>query len=73
MFSWLHVKIRETRPMGHKRTCGIKPKCQSSSKTTTERNLRDDIILAVKYLNDLEITFPLLLPERSINFFKDLT
>ena len=49
---------------------GQKAKCQSSSKTTTERNLRDDIILAVQYLNDLEITFPLLLPERSINFLK---
>ena len=47
-----------------------KAKCQSSSKTTTERNLRDDIILAVQYLNDLEITFTLLLPERSINFLK---
>ena len=22
MFCWLHVKIRETRPMGHKLTCG---------------------------------------------------
>ena len=49
---------------------GQKPKCQSSSKTTTERNLRDDIMLAVRYLNDLEITFPLRLPERSINFLK---
>ena len=49
-----------------------KAKCQSSSKTTTERNLRDDIILVVRYLNDLEITFPLHLPERSIFkiFFK---
>ena len=47
-----------------------KAKCQSSSKTTTERNLRDDIILAVQYLNDLEITFPLHLPERSLNFLK---
>ena len=43
---------------------GQKAKCQSSSKTTTERNLREDIMLAVRYLNDLEITFPLLLPER---------
>ena len=50
---------------------GQKAKCQSSSKTTTERNLRDDdIILAVQYLNDLEITFPLVLPERSIIFLK---
>ena len=49
---------------------GQKAKCQSSSKTATERNLRDDIMLAVRYLNDLEITFPL--PERSINFFKDI-
>ena len=22
MFCWLHVKIRETRPTGHKLTCG---------------------------------------------------
>ena len=22
MFCWLHEKIRETRPMGHKLTCG---------------------------------------------------
>ena len=22
MLCWLHVKIRETRPMGHKLTCG---------------------------------------------------
>ena len=43
-----------------------KAKCQSSSKTTTERNLRDDIMLVVRYLNDLEITFPLHLPQRSI-------
>ena len=50
-----------------------KAKCQSSSKTTTERNLRDDIMLVVRYLNDLEITFPLRLRERSINFFKDVT
>ena len=51
---------------------GQKAKCQSSSKTITERNLRDDIhvMLAVRYLNDLEITFPLRLPERSINFLK---
>ena len=49
---------------------GQKAKCQSSSKTTTERNLRDDIMLVVRYLNDLEIIFPLRLPERSINFFK---
>ena len=43
-----------------------KAKCQSSSKTTTERNLRDDKMLVVRYLNDFEITFPLRLPERSI-------
>ena len=49
---------------------GQKAKCQRSSKTTTERNLRDDIMLAVRYLNDLEITFPLRLPERSINFLQ---
>ena len=41
-----------------------------SSKTTTERNLREDIMLAVRYLSELEITFPLPLPERSINFLK---
>ena len=52
---------------------GQKAKCQSSSKTTTERNLRDDIMLVARYLNDLEITFPLPLPESSINFFKDVT
>ena len=49
---------------------GQKAKCQSSSKTTTERNLRDDIMLAVQCLNDLEITFPLRLPEWSINFLQ---
>ena len=49
---------------------GQKAKCQRSSKTTTERNLREDTMLAVRYLNDLEITFPLPLPERSINFLK---
>ena len=49
---------------------GQNAKCQSSSKTTTERNLRDDIMLAVRYLNDPEISFPLCLPERSINFLK---
>ena len=49
---------------------GQKAKCESSSKTTTERNLREDSMLAVRYLNDLEITFPLPLPERSINFLK---
>ena len=56
---------------------GQKAKCQSSSKITTERkpelkeNLRDDRMLAVRYLNDLEITFPLRLPERSIKLFKE--
>ena len=45
-----------------------KAKCQSSSKTTTERTPRDDIMLVVQYLNDLEITFPLRLPESSIFF-----
>ena len=49
---------------------GQKAKCQSSSKTATERNLRDDIMLAVRYLNDLEITFPLCLPEKFINFLQ---
>ena len=49
---------------------GPKAKCLSSFKTTTERNLRDDIMLAVQYLNDLEITFRLRLPERSMNFVK---
>ena len=49
---------------------GQKVKCQSSSKTTTERNLSEDIMLAVQYLNDHEITFTLPLPERSINFLK---
>ena len=59
----LPVKVSRMPP-------GQKAKCQSSSKTTTERNLREDIKLAVRYLNDLEITFPLPLPERSINFLK---
>ena len=52
---------------------GQKAKCQSSSKTArinAERNLRDDIMLAVRYLNDLEITFPLRLPEKFINFLQ---
>ena len=49
---------------------GQKAKCQSNSKAATERNLRDDIMLAVRYLNDLEITFPLRLPESPINFAK---
>ena len=35
----------------------------------TERNLRMTM-LAVRYLNDLEITFALYLPERSTNFLK---
>ena len=46
-----------------------KAKCQSSSKITTERTLRNDIMLVVRYLDDLEITFPLRLPERSIFYF----
>ena len=52
-----------------------KAKCQSSSKTTTERNLKDDIMLVVRYLNDLELTFPLRLQERYIFFifFKEVT
>ena len=49
---------------------GQKAKYQSSSKTTTERNLRDNKMLAVRYLNDLEITFPLHLPERSMSCLK---
>ena len=36
----LHVKVSRMPP-------GQKAKCQSSSKTATERNLRDDIMLAV--------------------------
>ena len=60
----LHVNYRDLMPPGQK------AKCQSGSKTTTERNLREDIMLTVRYLNDLEITFPLPLPERSINFLK---
>ena len=57
----LHVKVSRFD------ATWTKAKYQSSSKTATERNLRDDKMLAVRYLNDLEITFPL--PERSINFF----
>ena len=37
---------------------GQKAKCQTSS-TTTKRNLRDDIMLAVRYSNDLETREPL--------------
>ena len=37
----LHVKVSELRPLGQT------AKCQSSSKTTTDRNLMDDIMLAV--------------------------
>ena len=59
-----HVKVSKIN------ATWTKEKCQSSSKTTTERSLRDDIMLAVRYLNDLEITFPLRLPERSISFLK---
>ena len=54
------LKYQELMPLEQK------AKCQSSSKTTTERTLRDDIMLVARYLNDLEITFPLRLPERSI-------
>ena len=54
------LKYQELMPLEQK------AKCQSSSKTTTERTLRDDIMLVARYLNDLEITFPLHLPERSI-------
>ena len=61
------LKYQELMPTGQK------AKCQSSSKTITERNLRNDIMLEVGYLNDLEITSPLHLPERSIKFFKDVT
>ena len=49
----LHVKVSRIN------ATWTKTKCQSSSKTTTETNLRNDIMLAVRYLNDLEITFPL--------------
>ena len=59
-----HVKVSRIMPFEQK------AKCQSSSTTTTERNLRDDIMLVVRYLNDLEITFPLHLLERLINFLK---
>ena len=46
----------------------IKPNV-SQSKIITERNLRDGIMLAIRNLNGLEITFPLRYPELS-NFFK---
>ena len=38
------LKYQELMPLEQK------AKCQSSSKTTTERNLRDDIMLVVRYL-----------------------
>ena len=63
-FFVLRLHVKDLMPPGQK------AKSQSSSKTTTERNLREDTMLAVRYLNDLEITFPLPLPERSINFLK---
>ena len=63
-FFVLRLHVKDLMPPGQK------AKCQSSSKTTTERNLREDTMLAVRYLNDLEITFPLSLPETSINFLK---
>ena len=47
----------------------IKPNV-SQSKIITERNLRDGIMLAIRNLNDLEITFPLRNPELSIFFLK---
>ena len=47
----------------------IKPNV-SQSKTITERNLRDGIKLAIRNLNDLEITFPLRYPELPIIFLK---
>ena len=46
----------------------IKPNV-SQSKIITERNLRDGIMLAIRNLNDLEITFPLRYP-LSIIFLK---
>ena len=45
----------------------IKPNV-SQSKIITERNLRDGIMLAIRNLNDLEITFPSRYPELSIIF-----
>ena len=47
----------------------IKPNV-SQSKIITERNLRDGIMLAIRNLNGLEITFPLRYPELSIIFLK---
>ena len=47
----------------------IKPNV-SQSKTVTKRNLRDGIMLAIRNLNDLKITFPLKYPELSIIFLK---
>ena len=47
----------------------IKPNV-SQSKTITEQNLKDGIILAIRNLNDLEITFPLRYPELSIIFLE---
>ena len=47
----------------------IKPNV-SQSKITTERNLGDGIMLAIRNLNELEIIFPLRYPELSIFFLK---
>ena len=47
----------------------IKPNI-SQCKTITERNLRDGIMLAIRNLNDLEITFPVRYPELSIILLK---
>ena len=43
------LKYQELMPTGQK------AKCQSSSKTITERNLRNDIMLEVGYLVDLNV------------------
>ena len=47
----------------------IKPNV-SQSKIITERNLMDGIMLAIRNLNDLEITFPLRYPKLSVILLK---
>ena len=47
----------------------IKPNV-SQSKTITEQDLKNGMMLAIRYLNDLEITFPLRYPELSIIFLE---
>ena len=45
----------------------IKPNV-NKSKTITEKNVKDGIMLAIQKINDIEITSPLRYPELSIIF-----